>query len=232
MPPKPKFTQEDILQTAFEIVRAQGIEGLTARSIGDALGTSPRPIFTLFDNMEHIRLLVKQMAMQACLDYLDNAAGYTPAFKMVGILMVDFAKAEPHLFRLAFMHGDSPDASFREMSEQLPLLKASMDLIESEYGLGPDEARIVFEQTWTHAFALGALCATGSCTLSEEEVSAMLGRSFLGTLLLIKTGGLDLCSVTPVRREEAGPTGLEQTKLHDMMSGLVATTAPPGQTDA
>ncbi len=37
MPPKPKFTREEIVQTALEIVSQKGVEALTAKELGDAV---------------------------------------------------------------------------------------------------------------------------------------------------------------------------------------------------
>ena len=48
MPPKPKFTKEEIVAAALELVSANGIEALTARELSAYLGSSARPIFTVF----------------------------------------------------------------------------------------------------------------------------------------------------------------------------------------
>ena len=55
MPPRAKFSREEITDAAFAIVRAEGMQALTARSLGDALGSSARPIFTVFQNMEEVQ---------------------------------------------------------------------------------------------------------------------------------------------------------------------------------
>ena len=47
MPPKPKFTKEEIVAAALELVSANGIEALTARELSAYLGSSARPIFTV-----------------------------------------------------------------------------------------------------------------------------------------------------------------------------------------
>ena len=39
MPPKPKFTQEEIAAAALQIIKEQGVEALTARSLGARLGS-------------------------------------------------------------------------------------------------------------------------------------------------------------------------------------------------
>ena len=55
MPPKPKFTREEIAAAALEIVKESGVDALTARNLGDRLGTSSRPIFTAFKNMSEVK---------------------------------------------------------------------------------------------------------------------------------------------------------------------------------
>ena len=52
MPPKAKFTKTEIIEAALNIVRTDGYEALTSRALGIYLGSSARPIFTVFKNME------------------------------------------------------------------------------------------------------------------------------------------------------------------------------------
>ena len=40
MAPKNKFTREEMVQAALQVVRAGGIGSLTAKTLADALGTS------------------------------------------------------------------------------------------------------------------------------------------------------------------------------------------------
>ena len=44
MPPKPKFTKDEIVTAAFELARAEGAQALTAREVGRRLGVSSSPI--------------------------------------------------------------------------------------------------------------------------------------------------------------------------------------------
>ena len=46
MPPKPKFTKEEVVEVALKLVSERGIEALTARDLGLQLGSLARPIFT------------------------------------------------------------------------------------------------------------------------------------------------------------------------------------------
>ena len=51
MPPKPKFTREEIVAAALDLVSERGMGALTSRDLAARLGSSPRPIFTVFKNM-------------------------------------------------------------------------------------------------------------------------------------------------------------------------------------
>ena len=54
MPPRAKFTKEQIVNAALDIIRENGTSELTARALGKRLGSSACPIFTVFDNMEEV----------------------------------------------------------------------------------------------------------------------------------------------------------------------------------
>ena len=62
MPPKCKFTRSEIIQAALDIARTQGISYITARALGTKLGSSSKPIFSIFDNMEEVQTEVKKAA--------------------------------------------------------------------------------------------------------------------------------------------------------------------------
>ena len=64
MPPKPKFTKEEIVQAALNVVSEKGVDALTAKELGTALGSSARPIFTVFNSMKEVRDEVRIAAMQ------------------------------------------------------------------------------------------------------------------------------------------------------------------------
>ena len=62
MPPKPKFTREKVVEVALTLVGERGMAALTARELGERLGSSARPIFTVFRNMEELTEAVREAA--------------------------------------------------------------------------------------------------------------------------------------------------------------------------
>ena len=65
MPPKPKFTKEELIQAALELTRESGLETVVARNLGKKLDTAASTIFTHFDSVEDIRQAVVESASSA-----------------------------------------------------------------------------------------------------------------------------------------------------------------------
>ena len=60
MPPKVKFTQEEIVNAALRVARRKGANAVTTRDIAAELGVSTRPIFTYFHTMEEVRREIRK----------------------------------------------------------------------------------------------------------------------------------------------------------------------------
>lgn len=103
MPPKAKFKKEEITKAAFDIVKADGFEALTSRELGIRLGSSARPIFTVFKNMEEVQQAVIQSAKTLYKEYVDKGLTAEHPFKGVGTQYILFSVNEPKLFQLLFM---------------------------------------------------------------------------------------------------------------------------------
>lgn len=188
MPPKPKFTREEIIAVALEIVSQQGVEALTARELGKRLDSSARPIFTLFSSMEEVQAEVRAAAMRRFEQYAHVSMAGMPLFKQVGMRMVLFGMREPKLYQLLFMQEHGEAASFEDMYGQLgETAKLCMEAIRHDYALSEAQARELFENVWIYTFGVGALCATGACHFSEKELGRLLSTQFQAMMLLLKS---------------------------------------------
>ena len=67
MPPQAKFSRKEIVSTALEITRENGLGAVTARELGTRLKSSARPIFTVFENMEEVNKEVVKAAREVLL---------------------------------------------------------------------------------------------------------------------------------------------------------------------
>ena len=57
-----------------------------------------------------------------------------------------------------------------------------------DYGLNPEESRLLFRSVWMYTFGIGVLIASKVCHYDEEEVSVMLSQQFRSVMGLIKSG--------------------------------------------
>lgn len=190
MPPKPKFTREEIVQTALDVVSRKGVEALTAKELGDALGSSARPIFTVFTSMKEVQDAVRAAAMRRFESFAEQKLPGMPLFKQVGMRMVLFGAREPKLYQLLFMQENRNAVSFDDVFGELgPTADTCIALIRETYSLSETEARLLFENVWIYTFGVGALCATRVCHFSEEKLGEMLSTEFQAMMLLVKAGG-------------------------------------------
>lgn len=192
MPPKPKFTKEEIVQTALEVVSRKGVEALTAKELGDALGSSARPIFTVFNSMKEVQAAVRDAAMRRFERYSEQKLPDMPLFKQVGMQMVLFGMQEPKLYQLLFMQENQNAVSFDDVFGALgPTAEVCIRLIREEYGMREAEAKLLFENVWIYTFGVGALCATRVCHFTVERLGQMLSTEFQAMMLLVKSGEED-----------------------------------------
>ena len=201
MPPKPKFTKEEIVAAALELVSEKGIEALTARELGVRLGSSARPIFTVFNSMEEVQEEVRAAALKRFESYAEKAMHYTPVFKQVGMQMILFAMEEPKLYQLVYMSENAGATDFEGITQQLgDVAQLCVDVIQRDYGLSESDAKALFEHVWIYTFGIGALCATGMCRFSQDEIIQMLGQDFMAMLFYAKSGRMNM--PTPVPKME------------------------------
>ena len=189
MPPKAKYTRKEIVQIALDLVAARGIEALNARNLAAALGTSTRPVFTAFKNMAELTGEVHAAAMKRFEDYAQRFDKDTPAFKSVGMHMILFAAEQPKLFQLLFM-GDSEDSgSFESLFGRLGTTSGlCIELIQRDYGLNPEGAKLLFRSVWVYTYGICTLIAKGICRYNADEVSDMLSLEFRAMMGLVLSG--------------------------------------------
>lgn len=189
MPPKSKFTREEILEMAMEIVQELGMEAVTARELGKRLGSSARPIFTVFENMEEVHQEIMRKAKALYREYVKEGLSQEIAFKGVGIAYIRFAQEEPKLFQLLFMQEKD---EVKNLDEVLSSIEESYDEIlasvQEAYGLEPSIAKKLYQHLWIYTHGIATLCATKVCNFTVEEISNMVSEVFMGLIIKIKSG--------------------------------------------
>ncbi|MGB5745548.1 MAG: TetR family transcriptional regulator [Desulfobacterales bacterium] len=98
LPPKFKFTKEEIVDSAFKIVRHKGWSALSTRSLAAELGSSARPIYSFFSSMAELEEQIVKQAVDLLYKYMIRKRTGDPWLDH-GIGYVMFALKEKHLFR-------------------------------------------------------------------------------------------------------------------------------------
>ena len=178
MPPKAKFSKEEIVQAALTIVRTKGMQGLTARALGEALGSSSRPIFTTFQNMEEVSLQVIQAANGIYQKYLSRemSDGKYPPYKASGMGYIRFAKEERELFQLLFMR----DRSREKIEDDREEIKPLLEIIQEKMGISEDLAFLFHLEMWIYVHGIATMFATSYLDLDEAFISNVLTDAFEG----------------------------------------------------
>jgi AcrR family transcriptional regulator len=177
MPPIVKITKNDIIQTSLNLIRANGIDAVNARSIAGALGCSTQPIFSNFSSMEELDEAVTVAAYQLYLDFLNREmeSGKYPQYKAYGMAYIRFADDEKELFKLLFMRdrrGEdlTPTADFEN----------SVQIIMDSCGVSHEIASLMHMEMWACVHGIGTMLATSFLALDWELISNMLTDVYHG----------------------------------------------------
>ena len=171
MAPKNKFTKEEMVAAALRVVRAKGIDGLTAKTMADELGTSTQPIFTGFGSMDGVKKEVYAAAVAVYDRYTDAGLKEKIPFFGVGMQYIRFAREEPELYRLLFLNraqGYSAIQSMTHLQEQV------RPTLMSVYHITAEEADLYFRDLWFVVHSLSTLIVTGDCPYSDREIGQIL----------------------------------------------------------
>ena len=192
MPPKAKFSREEIIDAAINIVREDGFDALTSRALGTKLGSSARPIFTVFQNMEEVQQVVIITAKQKYREYISKGLSQDLAFKGGGLEYILFSINEPKLFQLLFM---TEQPQIPDLTGVLPLIDDSYEQIlrsiQSGYGIDKSSAEILYRHLWIYTHGIATLCATNMCRFTDEEIGSMIRQVCISILKSIKAGSID-----------------------------------------
>lgn len=186
MPRKFMFTREEILAAALALAREKGISAVTARALGEKLGSSSKPVFSLFENMEDVLNAVREAASKVYQDYLKEGMenGKYPPYKASGMAYIRFAKEEKELFKMLFMRDRSRENTADDKNEVKPLL----ELIQKNLGLSENEAYMFHTEMWLYVHGIATTIATSYLEWNETFISNVLTDGYEGLKACYKGG--------------------------------------------
>ena len=169
MPPSIKTSREEIVRAAFEIVREQGAEALSARAVAKTLGCSTQPVMYHFGSIAELKKEVYIMADDYHTRYITTLDPSSP-MQGVGLAYIRFAREEKHLFRFLFQSDAFAQRSLDELiaaDELTPVLEA----ISASAHISVERARSVFRVLFLLVHGYASMFANNAMTGDETTVA-------------------------------------------------------------
>jgi len=177
IPPKQKFTREQIINAALNLVRRGGPQALTARELGTELGCSSQPIFTEFQNMEEVQRETIRAASTVYHGYILGKGADSDAFRRIDYIR--FAKDEPKLFSLLFMTAKNREYALADiLSGVFTNTDNLIASVQKDYKLSREDSHKLCSSMWIFIHGIACLCATGLTQFMEAEVEALVNDTF------------------------------------------------------
>ena len=174
---KETVTIQMILDTAFEMVKTDGFERITARNVANAVGCSTQPVFRVFKNMGELQAAVYFRTMRYFHEYVEKIPEVSEVpFVNLGLAYISFARDEKNYFKLLFVDG-IPEA--RSMYEVINGKDGKVvTQINKARAQGCTEPAEMFMRMWIFIHGSACMTLSGDYDLSDEETVILLERSY------------------------------------------------------
>ena len=169
MPRKPTTTKEAMTEGAFQLIREQGHEALTARNLASFLGCSTQPIMYQFPNLDILKDLVYQKADAFHSAYILAGGDLTE----MGLRYVRFAKEEPLLFKFLFQSGRFTGLSLEDLI-RAPETASVLSAVSAREELTPENAAAFFEPLAALVHGYASLIANNAMKYEPDAIRRAL----------------------------------------------------------
>lgn len=162
-----------MIEAAMQVVRDKGIDGLTAKTMADELGTSTQPVFTAFGSMDTVKQEVYAATVRVYDSYADAGLKEKIPFFGVGMQYIRFAREEPELYRFLFLTR-TQGQEYSAMKSMQHLQELVRPTLVNIYHITAEEADLYFRDLWFVVHSLSTLIVTGDCPYSDQEIGQIL----------------------------------------------------------
>lgn len=185
MPPKAGITKDMIFNAAFELVREQGLEVLTARSIAQKLNCSTQPIYSMYENMEKVKEDVFSHAVDfalRCMEQYEDERNEPAMNLAVGCLL--FARDERQLFKTLFL-SDYSSGYFKSHKDKFheQLYAAFLKLDNRISSIETEKVQKIFLKLTAYWLGIATMIHLNMLEIDISEAIEMLAEMY-GALTL------------------------------------------------
>ena len=170
---KETITKSEILNTAFQMARQEGVSQVSARTLATKAGCSTQPIFRLYKNMEELGNELYDKAIEFFGEYYENfPKTHNTPFVNLGLAYIRFAQEEQQLYKLLFVSENRHGKSLYD------LLNGDKGTVVREINnakmCGCKDPSGMFMRMWIFIHGSACMSLTDDYDLKEEETVKLL----------------------------------------------------------
>lgn len=174
---KETITRTAILEAAFEMMKEEGIEQVTARRLANRAGCSTQPIFRVYANMEELTVNLFEKAVDFFETYYQKFPRQTVTpFVNLGLAYISFSSEYKNIFRFLFLSDNRYGKSMYDLVNGRA--GAVGNEITAARNNGCTDPSGLFMKMWIFIHGAASMSLTGDYDLSKEETMKLLKDSY------------------------------------------------------
>ena len=182
MAPRPKVTEDMIVDAAVGIARQQGYGNISARTVSERLRCSTQPVMYHFATIDSLKRAAYARVDEMHTRYLmDIPPGQDPILG-IGLNYVRFAVKEPQLFRFLFQSGYAHGHDLQDMLDS-QALDPVLGAMQAGLGMDLERTREVFLTVALFAHGYASIIANNALEYDEALIAKHLERAWDGAVL-------------------------------------------------
>ncbi len=184
MPPKYKFTKEEIIKAGIEIVKEKGFDNVSAREVAKQLNSSSKVIFNLFSNMQNLTNEIIEYGNKLYYDFTLKIIekNIYPTFKATGIAYILFAKEHTEIFKMLFMRKRNESEIISSGESAKPLI----NFIMKSANISEEDAKKLHIENWIYVHGIATMIATNYLEWDMDFIESSLSDIYQGVLEKLK----------------------------------------------
>lgn len=178
MPAKQIITKRMILESAMEILKTEGLDGLNARNIAKKICCSTQPIYKIFTSMEELKKSLKEQCQKTYFTYVENSQEETLFLKYL-LSLVTFAYDFPQYFKFLYM--DNP---YEETAEEKNFQEMIIQKIMVLGNMSHEKATKFYLSGFIFAYGLASQIVSGYIIWDKNTMRDLLFNHFKSLKLM------------------------------------------------
>ncbi len=176
---KESITKQMLLDSAFAMLRKNGLETVTARKLAVETGCSTQPIFRIYKNMDELYDELFQNARSFYEEYFEqNLKQNDTPFVGLGLVYIQFAQQETNVFKLLFLTPHGEEQTMYDMINGSNHQGFVIQEIRRISNLDPDKVGTIFMKIFTFIHGMACMAVSGEFDLEEAEITSMISDAY------------------------------------------------------